>query len=417
MREPDPFLDSLHRPGRGPRARRPRRMLGVFDALHEAPAERRGAGRAAVARPARRRDAADRAAHARATWRPTADGRLRNSAVSERLLVELLAGVDRHLRRRPGRPALAGARACCPRRCATARRTRCTRSARTRRRPLGGLHPRPVRDLARRARGQRGARAGARIRAAWWTWRAATAASRWRCAAATRACGRPCSTCRRAWRWAGGSWRSRASPTGSRFARATCSSSDWVRTLDVVSVFNLIHHLPEERDRELCRMARAALRPGGCLVIGDSARPEPGEQVSEHGAISSLLFYAWSHSRNFRPSEIRGLDAGGRLRRGRDAPQRALAVAGRAWSADDPADRRHGHGRLGAAAPADRRGRAGPLPRARPAPAGRPARARADRARRPRRPALVSQRAARRRARWCTWPPPSATSRAPRSRS
>ena len=76
--------------------------------------------------------------------------------------------------------------------------------------------------------------------------------------------------------------------------------------LDVVSIFNLVHHLPEERDRELCRMAREALRPGGCLVIGDSARPEPGEDVSEHGAISSLLFYAWSHSRNFTPSEIRG---------------------------------------------------------------------------------------------------------------
>jgi SAM-dependent methyltransferase len=76
--------------------------------------------------------------------------------------------------------------------------------------------------------------------------------------------------------------------------------------LDVVSAFNLVHHLPEERDRELCRMARAALRPGGCLVIGDSARPEAGQTASEHGAISSLLFYAWSHSRNFRPSEIRG---------------------------------------------------------------------------------------------------------------
>jgi SAM-dependent methyltransferase len=75
--------------------------------------------------------------------------------------------------------------------------------------------------------------------------------------------------------------------------------------LDVVSVFNLVHHLPEERDRELCRMARAALRPGGCLVIGDSARPEPDEGVSEHGAVSSLLFYAWSHSRNFKPSELR----------------------------------------------------------------------------------------------------------------
>lgn len=75
---------------------------------------------------------------------------------------------------------------------------------------------------------------------------------------------------------------------------------------DVIAVFNLIHHLAEERDRELCVMARASLRPGGFLVIGDSALPEPGEHVSEHGAISSLLFYAWSHSRNFRPSEIRG---------------------------------------------------------------------------------------------------------------
>jgi ubiquinone/menaquinone biosynthesis C-methylase UbiE len=74
--------------------------------------------------------------------------------------------------------------------------------------------------------------------------------------------------------------------------------------LDVVSVFNLIHHLPEERDAELCRMARTALRPGGVLVIGDSARPEPGDELSPHGAVSSLLFYAWSHSRNFAPSEV-----------------------------------------------------------------------------------------------------------------
>jgi SAM-dependent methyltransferase len=76
--------------------------------------------------------------------------------------------------------------------------------------------------------------------------------------------------------------------------------------LDVVSVFNLIHHLPEERDRELVRMARAALRPGGALVIGDSARPEPGGAIPPQGAISQLLFYAWSHSRNFTPSEVRG---------------------------------------------------------------------------------------------------------------
>jgi SAM-dependent methyltransferase len=104
--------------------------------------------------------------------------------------------------------------------------------------------------------------------------------------------------------------------------------------LDVVSIFNLVHHLPEERDRELCRMAHAALLPGGCLVIGDSARPEPGEPVSEHGAISSLLFYAWSHSRNFKPSEIRAwMEEAGftdvQVHRNERSPWRVVLVARR----------------------------------------------------------------------------------------
>ena len=97
--------------------------------------------------------------------------------------------------------------------------------------------------------------------------------------------------------------------------------------LDVVSVFNLIHHLPEERDRELCRMARAALRPGGVLVIGDSARPEPGDQCPPHGAVSSLLFYAWSHSRNF--TALGGARAGWRRRASRRS--RCTATSARSW--------------------------------------------------------------------------------------
>jgi SAM-dependent methyltransferase len=75
--------------------------------------------------------------------------------------------------------------------------------------------------------------------------------------------------------------------------------------VDVVSVFNLVHHLPDERVTELFAMARAALAPEGCLVIGDTARPEPGEDASANGAMSSLLFHAWSGGRNLSVRELR----------------------------------------------------------------------------------------------------------------
>jgi SAM-dependent methyltransferase len=102
--------------------------------------------------------------------------------------------------------------------------------------------------------------------------------------------------------------------------------------VDVISVFNLVHHLPEERDRELVQMARVALREGGCLVIGDSERPEPGE--AGPGALSSLLFYAWSHGRNFSREEIAGwLEEAGfadvQVHRNERSPWR-IVVVGRA---------------------------------------------------------------------------------------
>ena len=102
--------------------------------------------------------------------------------------------------------------------------------------------------------------------------------------------------------------------------------------VDVIAAFNLVHHLPEERDRELVGMAQAALRDGGCLVIGDTERPEPGEP--SHGAFSGVLFYAWSHGRNFSRDEIAGwlADAGFqdvRVHRNERSPWR-IVVVGRA---------------------------------------------------------------------------------------
>ena len=51
----------------------------------------------------------------------------------------------------------------------------------------------------------------------------------------------------------------------------------------MVSVFNLVYHLPADNARLLGR-AHAALRPGGCVVVGETERPEPGAPVHQMGA-------------------------------------------------------------------------------------------------------------------------------------
>ena len=73
---------------------------------------------------------------------------------------------------------------------------------------------------------------------------------------------------------------------------------------DVVSTFNLLHHLPAERILELFRRARTALRPGGCLIVGDTDRPAPGDPVSQVGALTGLAFYAESRARTYSLAEI-----------------------------------------------------------------------------------------------------------------
>jgi SAM-dependent methyltransferase len=75
---------------------------------------------------------------------------------------------------------------------------------------------------------------------------------------------------------------------------------------DVVSTFNLLHHLPPEQVLELFRRARSSLRPGGCLIVGDTDRPAPDEPVSQVGALTGLAFYVESRSRTYSLEEIEG---------------------------------------------------------------------------------------------------------------
>ena len=115
------------------------------------------------------------------------------------------------------------------------------------------------------------------------------------------------------------------------FREGDVFETDMGSDLDVVSAFNLFHHLSAERVRELCSRAREALRPGGAFVVGDSQRPEPGEERSQVGALSALLFYAWSHGRTFTAAELRGFLSGAgfadvELHRNERSPWRVLAI-------------------------------------------------------------------------------------------
>jgi SAM-dependent methyltransferase len=102
--------------------------------------------------------------------------------------------------------------------------------------------------------------------------------------------------------------------------------------VDVCSAFNLLHHLPDHAVQTLLRRVRASLAAGGLLVIGDTERTEPGEPPSRNGALSGLVYYASSGTRNYTRREVTGWleDAGFsqlRVVRNQRSPWRVLYLA------------------------------------------------------------------------------------------
>jgi SAM-dependent methyltransferase len=102
--------------------------------------------------------------------------------------------------------------------------------------------------------------------------------------------------------------------------------------LDVCSAFNLLHHLGAQAVQALLRRVRPALGAGGWLVIGDTERTEPGEAPSRNGALSGLVYYASSGTRNYTRREVgRWLGDAGfsgvRVVRNQRSPWRLLYLA------------------------------------------------------------------------------------------
>jgi SAM-dependent methyltransferase len=102
--------------------------------------------------------------------------------------------------------------------------------------------------------------------------------------------------------------------------------------VDVISIFNLLHHLAPDGVRQLLGRARSALRPGGYVVIGETQHAEPGEPPNAIGALSALVYFVSSGTRNYSTGELRAwLEESGfaaiEVRSAERAPWRLLYLA------------------------------------------------------------------------------------------
>lgn len=73
---------------------------------------------------------------------------------------------------------------------------------------------------------------------------------------------------------------------------------------DVVMAFSIVHHFDSERNVELLRRARAALRPGGTMAVYELERPPEGDAGTQIGTLTGLLFYVLSGARTYAAEEI-----------------------------------------------------------------------------------------------------------------
>jgi 2-polyprenyl-3-methyl-5-hydroxy-6-metoxy-1,4-benzoquinol methylase len=74
--------------------------------------------------------------------------------------------------------------------------------------------------------------------------------------------------------------------------------------LDIISILNLLHHLPTEAVRDLLRRAHRALRAGAYLVVSETERAEPHQSPSLNGAMSALVYFVSSGTRNYTRLEL-----------------------------------------------------------------------------------------------------------------
>jgi SAM-dependent methyltransferase len=91
------------------------------------------------------------------------------------------------------------------------------------------------------------------------------------------------------------------------YVEGDLTTADWGEGYDVVLVFNVLHVLDPETAAAAVAKARAALAPGGTLVIVDSVHTGGrGGDIDAVGGGSELLFYVINGTRSYPEESILG---------------------------------------------------------------------------------------------------------------
>jgi SAM-dependent methyltransferase len=83
------------------------------------------------------------------------------------------------------------------------------------------------------------------------------------------------------------------------FREGDLRTADWGEDYDVVLIFNVLHNLTEDESRQAFCKARAALRPGGTLVVMDSEHTGGGGELSTTSGFNELFFFVVSGTRAY----------------------------------------------------------------------------------------------------------------------
>lgn len=94
------------------------------------------------------------------------------------------------------------------------------------------------------------------------------------------------------------------------YVRGDLREVDWGREHDVVLLFNILHNLSEADGRRALERARAALRPGGTVVVLDSQHAAAGGDLSAAAGFNELMFFLINGTRALPEETMRGFLSG-----------------------------------------------------------------------------------------------------------